>query len=198
MKKRIIIIAVILAVLVSAFVGCAKKPSGLSEDDIRAIYEDLIPRSQEMNVILWGDGIAPDENAAVLDTVTASQYYPVSDDSPYQSLEELMDDLNTVFSDGYMNIITASVFTETIDPDNESYNIYPRYTEKKGELCVDITYEGFKLSTEIDISSMKIVKDTTDLITCEFDYVYNMEKAGTKKITVVYEADGWRLDSPTY
>lgn len=198
MKKRIIVFAVMLAVLALAFTACAKKPSGLLEDEIKAIYEDLIPRSQEMNVILWGEGIAPEDNASALDSVTAAQYYPVSDSSPYQSVNDLMDALSGIFSDGYMNIITASVFTETIDPDDESYNIYPRYIDKKGELCVDITYEGFKLATEIDMSSMTVVKDTADTIICEFDYVYDMEKSGTKKITIVNEADGWRLDSPTY
>ena len=72
--KAFMIISIIFSVIF--LFSCA---SGISDEEVRVILTDLVPRSQQLNEIFWGNGIKPeDEEAVPLITVTTAQYYTVA------------------------------------------------------------------------------------------------------------------------
>ncbi len=198
---KITAIAVVCAAVIAGAIALvlSLRPSGLEEAEIKAIYADLIPRSQELNEILWGAGLEVVSGAEAVESVSAAQYYPVADSAKYQSLAELKGAVAEVFSSGYYDIISSALFEEITDEKDEMFNVYPRYIERDGLLSNDITYKSLQFSTIIDIDSMEVVKDRYNSISAEFDYTMkNGEISGKMTVKLALDGKAWRIDSPTY
>jgi hypothetical protein len=187
MRKTLTVI--LIAVSAIFLFSCA---SGISDEEVRVILKELVPRSQQLNDIFWGNGIKPeDEDAVPLITVTAAQYYTVSEESPYKSVGDIKAAAEKVFSGDYL----ISVYTVMFEG---SSDIEPRFADnEKGLLTIDICYNSYDFKTEI-FPETAIVKETgADLIRAEVDCKINGEP--DKMNISLRRQDGvWLIDSPTY
>lgn len=187
MRKAITVI--LIAISVIFLFSCA---SGISDEEVRVILTDLVPRSQQFNDIFWGSGIKPeDEDAVPLITVTTAQYYTVSDQSPYKNISEIKAAAEKVFSRDYLNSVYIVMFEGSDD-------IEPKFADnEEGLLTIDICYNSYDFKTEI-FPETAVVKETgADLIRAEVDCKTNGEP-GKMNISLRRQDGVWLIDSPTY
>ena len=192
------------------FSSCASR---MTDEDAQKILMELVPKSEELNKIFWGEGLpVEDETNEALNSVTSAQYRAVAQDSEYKSIEDIKKAAESVFSSDYLNQIYAAAFGEyedqtqktedeetgTVNADDLGLNtLNARYIEEKGVLYKDITYSEYTLSTEIDETSAKVVKSGVGIIICRVDCTVAGEKK-TMEIALRNENDIWLIDSPTY
>lgn len=187
MCKASMIILILISVIF--LFSCA---SGISDEEVRTILTDLVPRSQQLNDIFWGSGIKPeDEDAVPLITVTTAQYYTVAEDSPYKSVGDIKAAAEKVFSKDYLNSVYTVMFEGSSDID-------PRFADnEEGLLTIDICYNSYDFTTEI-FPETAVVKETgADLIRAEVSCKTNGEP-GKMNISLRRQDGVWLIDSPTY
>lgn len=201
MNNKKFIIFIIAAVLIIGAVVLTltlkDRAELISAEEAEAILTELLPKAEEINDIIWGEGlpVEPGQDEA-LKTVTAAQYRTVAKDAPYQSIDELKTAIASVYSDAFIeNTINYAAFEGAEDAlEDTAAQMYPRYSENDtGVLLVDITNPGFELTTEIDASTVKVVDAEKNKQHLEVE-----SNAGTLKIVIVLQENGWRLDTPTY
>lgn len=200
----------ILLISSVVFSGCA---SSMKNEEARAILSDLVPKSQEVNEILWGEGLPlADESNGALATVKGAQYRPVASDCGYTSVDQIKELASSVYSADYLKQVYATAFgeyetdekdkteAETGESTAESLGLnrlYARYIEEKGVLYENITYTKYALSTVIYPETAVVVDEGIGLIVCRVDCLIGGEK-NTMKITLREQDGCWLLDSPTY
>jgi hypothetical protein len=186
MRGLIILSLMICAVILS---GCS---GGMTDQEARDILAELVPRSQELNEVFWGDAIkTANDDAVPLSTVTTAQYYPVADDSPYRSVGDIKAAAEKVFSADYLSSVYTMLFTGTDD-------VEPRYKDDEdGHLVSDITFEPYDLNTEIFPETAVIKETGAGIVRVEVECI-TAGKPGRMNI-MLREQDGvWLIDSPTY
>lgn len=200
----------ILLVLLTFLTGCA---SSMKNEEARAILSELVPKSQEVNEILWGEGLPlDDESNGALSTVKGAQYRPVAADCGYTSIEQIKEKASSVYSEDYLKQVYATAFGE-YETDEEDKaeeetgkntaeslglnKLYARYIEEKGVLYEDITYTKYTLSTVIYPETAVVTDEGIGIIECRVDCLVGGEK-NTMKITLREQDGRWLLDSPTY
>lgn len=83
------IIAVICCTFIFpfAFSSCASR---MTDEEAQKILMELVPKSEELNKIFWGEGLpVEDETNEALNSVTSAQYRAVAQDSEYKSIEDI-------------------------------------------------------------------------------------------------------------
>ncbi len=131
-------------------------------------------------------------------------------DEKYQNVDSIKELAAKVYSTDYLDSVYVTIFDGLLTDDNV---IYARYmADESGNtdfLLKSNRFDPyFETQTTYDYSSMKIIKpsDSTSVnitITATgryIDYETVEIKTGTfeKTLRFVKEADGWRLDTPTY
>lgn len=171
--------------------------AAITDDEAKGILEELLPKAEQINDIIWGQGLPVEPGQdGILNTVTAAQYRTVAKDSPYQSTEELKAAIAEVYSDAYIKSSIDYICFEGAGAELESAetDLYPRYKDNDdGVLIVDITNKGFELTTEYDISSVKVVSASGKKQTLEVD-----SNIGKVKLVIVDQNGEWRFDGPAY
>ena len=208
--------SVIIAVVCCAgifpvvFSSCASK---MTDEEAQKILMELVPKSEELNKIFWGEGLpVEDETNGALNSVTSAQYRAVSQDCEYKSIDDIKKAAESVYSSDYLSQVYAAAFGEyeiqtgkkgeeetgEVNAEELGLNtLNARYIEEKGVLYKDITYSEYTLTTEIDETSAKVVKSGLGLIICRVDCTVDGEKK-TMEIALRNENDIWLIDSPTY
>lgn len=210
-----------IALICGAIIGVSyiktKKAVLINDEEAKVLFEDLIPKSEEVNDIIWGAGLPIKADAAsAVQTVTGAQYRPVDSGVPYKSVDELRAAVAEVYSADYISKTIAPIaFDGNKDedkPEVASSDIEPRYTMVKdvasGEMMLarDIMKEGFTLQTKIDPSSAHVMEHIVERNGL-FWHVTRVKigcsatvagKPTTLTVGIVKDADGWRLDDPTY
>lgn len=185
----------------------------MTSAEAEEIVKPLIEASHELNVIYFGEGLkwtTDEELAADVSDEAASKiaatnvsYAAVSADSKYQTQAEIQEATEKVFSAGYaaeLYKLTFEGFASEYEENSglESVTVYARYIENYGVLTVlrepDIIYTG----REYDYSTLTVEKSGADYMVVKIETVSPDGEVVSAKIRVVKEADGWRLDSPTY
>ena len=146
---------------------------------------------QLLNEVFWGDVMkTADPDVKPLASVSAGQYYEVSEDSPYHSIAAIKADAESVYTPEYAQTMYFMAFEGSDD-------IACRYKEENGVLLMNITYEPFDFGTEINIESARVKRTTADTAIVEVECVKNGESR--LRELVLCSLDGvWLLDSPTY
>ena len=187
MKKAFLLLLTLLCAVL-ALSGCS---ASLSDEEAQAILRELVPKSQLLNEVFWGDVMkTADPDVKPLASVSAGQYYEVSEDSPYHSIAAIKADAESVYTPEYAQTMYFMAF-------EGSDNIACRYKEENGVLLMNITYEPFDFGTEINIESAHVKRTTADTAIVEVECV----KDGESRLRdlVLCSLDGvWLLDSPTY
>jgi len=190
-KTAVFILLIISCIFTSVFFSCASR---MSDSEARVILADLIPLSQELNRVFWGDGIQlENEDAIALDTVTTAQYYPVSDDCPYRCVADMKAAAEKVFSLDYLESVYTMLFLGL-----DEAGIEPRFADNDdGLLTVDICFETYSFNTEIYPETAVVKESGAGLINIEVGCMTGGE-LGKMNITLRQQNGEWRIDSPTY
>lgn len=198
--KASIIIGVILliGVLIAGLVFWLKDMNRISDKEAREILRELIPKSEKVNELIWGDGIAVAEGEMPISTtITGPQYRRTDPSSGYANTTELYDAIAEVYSTKFINSSIKKTMFDGDDSD-PSFMLYPRYKDNDaGELLINIVQEGFDTVGEyhIDPDSARVISVDFSEITLEVDYI-NTKR--TREIVIIKQGDEWRLDTPTY
>ena len=189
------------AVMLFSLASCGG--SGLSDDEIRDIYADLIEQSYLLNDVYYGDGLPfandPETMAALAGASSRFSYMPVDKNALLQSEAEIREATLAVFTKSMCDHLFTLAF-EGMSTDDEETVVYARYIEMEDILTVriDLADEALPLGRVYDMDTMDILNQNGSRIVASFATSVDGEPSVNVKLTLVRTADGWRLDSPTY
>lgn len=184
-KLTLIALSVLLLLSVVLLPSCKRQ----SDEEAYAIACDLLERSYNLNVAYYGEGLAYDE-----DELVEGSYYHVSMDAPFTRRSDLINETKAVFSE---RIATDLIDVYIDGTASLGVVLYARYiTGYDGYLTVRKDYDNILDEVEkYDTSTLEIKKNNRRQIKAT---VQNVDKTTEIEVVLVYEVDGWRLDSPTY
>ena len=189
MSKKAVKLFALVMVIVLAFpctlTSCARE----SDEDARRIACDLVERSYNLNVAYYGSGLACDPSHNV-----EGGYYAVREDAPFRIKNDLIKETKAVFSERVASDLVSVYIDGT-----SSYGqvLFPRYiTGYDGYLTVYKEYDYVvKKVTKYDTSTLEITKNRRNVIEAT---VSTSDYSETIEVVLVFEPEGWRIDSPTY
>ena len=182
LKITILCIAVLALVLPAT--SCSRQDNAQSAE----IVKDLIERSYTLNVVYYGTGLPIDEEKHI-----EGEYYEVASDAPFRIRNDLIVETKAVFS----RELAEGLLGAYLDGySNMGVVVYARYlTGPDGYLTA---YKGYdNVSDEItkyDTSTVQIIKNRKNKIVASVSTADGSEKI---EVTLIYENDAWRIDSPT-
>ena len=187
-KKAVKIFALVMVmvlVIPCTLTSCARE----SEEDAKRIACDLIERSYILNVAYYGSGLECDPSNNV-----EGKYYAVKESAPIRTRTDLVNETKAVFSKRVADDL-IDVYIDGIS----SYGqvVYARYvTGYDGYLTVYKDYDYVvKNVTKYDTSTLEITKNRRNVIEAR---VSTSDYSETIDVVLVFEPQGWRIDSPTY
>lgn len=181
---RFVLACVILFALVLPFASCERQDEAQSIE----IVKDLIERSYTLNVVYYGEGLPYDAEKQV-----EGEYYEVTEDAPFRIRNDLIVETRAVFSED----IALGLLGAYLDGySNMGVVVYARYlTGPDGYLTVYKDYKNVNDQiTKYDTSSVQIIKNRKNKIVAS---VTSVDGGETIEVTLIYENDAWKLDSPT-
>lgn len=212
MKKRIF--AAILTSLLVAFSAVSCGAPRYSEDEIRGALEELLPKSHELNVIYFGEGLPLSNDNALVEEfygmfesdIEAINYHPVDPACGYANETEIREATLEVFTADYAEYLferafsgISAVFNEDGEEAYTKTAIYAMYLEQDGLLTarINLADEAIPLGREYDLGGMKIVDADENTVVVEIPTTMD-GRALDVELRLVKTDAGWRLDSPTY
>ncbi len=182
--------------------------SGLTDTEIRAVFEDLTLRADPLTVAFYGDGLAPMEKADAIARMGIDEadfakylYLPVSADAPFQSEDELRAATLAVFSPEMAALLLSRGF-DGVRTDDDELLESPRYIQRDGFLTVrrNLAENAYEVDRDFDFEEMTVLLDEADRIRIEVPSSIGGEPSVSVRLTAVLSKDGltWLLDSPTY
>jgi len=208
MKKTVKIIA-LTAVLILAAVMAASCGADYTKEELCKSAGALIEASYKINEVYFGEGLPiseedsedakkfAEENGLTLENV---QFLPVTEESPYTSIDEIKKDTEKVYSKEYCEYLYSMAF-EGFSTEDGTAAVYAKYIEDEGGVLtarIDLVENALPLDRKYDLSSIKAKKMKKDMATVTVDSYIDGKKDETLTFTLVKEEDGWRLDTPTY
>ncbi|MBQ7500718.1 MAG: hypothetical protein IJT91_07465 [Clostridia bacterium] len=207
-KKICIIAAAVLVIAGAVFLFFAKR-NGISDGEARDILNDLLPKAERINDIVWGEGLPVVEGSSPLSSVSGAQYRAVRPDAEYTSVESLKAAILEVYSDGYFEDTIQYVAFEDVEPLTTDINgntdmstaVYARYIENgNGVFCADIMHPAFDTRARTpDVPSAHVKRVWFDRVFIEIDMT-DSRTGDIEKLTLRLKKQpgGWRLDDPSY
>ncbi|MBQ7318837.1 MAG: hypothetical protein IJW97_01470 [Clostridia bacterium] len=207
MKKRLpaLLLAILLLLaLPLSLGGCASDAPEVEQ--VYDIVVDLVERSYAANDLLYGYGIPvhaigsalADINYLYNDTDFADYEY-AHELSPYLSIAEIRDTLESVYSSDFLDSHNTTLF-DGFFVGNDI--VRARYYEKSEWLYQSVDADDPLITWQriYDYSSMRVVKPSSaTYVTVEIDsHIENDSTVLPVKLSIVYENGQWRLDTPTY
>ena len=197
--KNTIIAITVLVALIAAVLGGSyylRVRNRISDEEAKAILESLLPKSYELNEIIWGEGLPVSPDAADrLQTVTGVQYRAVDPSCGYTSIEQLKNEISEVYSPRF---VESDINKIMFDGDDDM--LVGRYRNGDKGIEIDIMKEGYEAvgKTYIDPASVKVTGAEFTEVYCTVEDVYEDGTRKEREIVLVKTSDGWRLDTPTY
>ncbi len=207
MKIKSILLTLVVIFMIFINTGC-KKNREYNEVEVLAAAEDLIKKSEKLNEIYYGTGIAYEKNESYADGV----YYPAStlhlDKFGISTIDDLKNLTKKCFTEELSNTIFSTKLSSVSDEDG--IKSYSRYYQKYSAVddspeCIMVYKDAPILLTDevvYDYSSLIVEGSNRETVYVILNItVTNSEgKSQTqeKRIALIEENDGWRIDSPTY
>ena len=216
-QKAVLLTALVLAALLLCGAACwtsCSKPKH-TEEELRAVLEDLLPKSADLNEIYFGKGLPTnrDENAVrafyeSFDTdIAAISYTPVDPASGYETVDDIKAATLEVFTEEYAQFLFDRAFTgisdlfdEGTETEHRTTAIYALYLEQDSYLTerVNMADDAIPLGRTYDLDSLRILRENETGVQVRLKSIYNGQPSVEVDIWLTETADGWRLDSPTY
>ncbi len=191
MKKRIIAFCLIIIFVLSitpALASCKR----MKDDEAKKEIERLVTESYILNVIYFGTGLKHE-----ITSEDKGDYIKVSEDALYTEKKPLVEKTREIFSSDYAQGIISSAFVGA-GGGISSTATYPRYIEDSdGTLTIRRDSVVIDEIAIYDFSTMNIIKNSRNSIIVRI-MTKNLEKNQEVQIQLVYEENGWRIDSSTY
>lgn len=208
MKKRIAAAMLILLTLTSCGGGVH------SEEEIRTVLDELLPKSFELNEIYFGEGLPMSNDKAMVEQfygmfdsdVEAINYHPVDVSCGYTTETEIREATLEVFTADYAEYLfgrafsgISATFNEGEEQEYTSTAVYAMYIEQDGILTVRINLdeEAIPLGRTYDLDGMELTENEENFVIAKIPTEMD-GRALDVELRLVKTADGWRLDSPTY
>ncbi len=208
MKK---ILPLLAALLCLSLLSCGS--SKHTADEMRDVVEPLIEKSEELNVIYFGEGLPltvdADEAQAFyssFDTdVEAISYHPVDKSCGYESIDDIKEATLEVFTEDYSDYLFTLAFTGISDVVNDGVgdktetSSYARYLEQSGMLTarIDLADDAITLGRVYRTEELEIVREKDNYVLVKIPTELNGKQCDVE-LKLVLTNDGWRLDTPTY
>lgn len=213
MKKNAVILSLLILLVIIiglSSVSCSEK---ISKDEIKDILVPLLEKSEELNVIYFGEGLpmtvdredAERFYSSFESEVKAINYHPVDKSCGYESEADIREATLEVFTPEYSEFLFNRAFIGISDVVNDGTgdvtqtSSYARYLEQNGMLTVriDLSSEAIKLGREYDVDSLEIIRQKENYVLVTIPTQLD-GKSCDVELKIVNTKDGWRLDSPTY
>lgn len=208
MKKRIAAALLILLTLTSCGGGVH------SEEEIRTVLDELLPKSFELNEIYFGEGLPMSNDKAMVEQfygmfdsdVEAINYHPVDVSCGYTTETDIREATLEVFTADYAEYLfgrafsgISATFNEGEEQEYTSTAVYAMYIEQDGILTVRINLdeEAIPLGRTYDLDGMELTENEENFVIAKIPTEMD-GRALDVELRLVKTADGWRLDSPTY
>lgn len=170
--------------------GCAAK---MTDAEAREILSGLVPLSQELNEIFFGDGLPlEDENAEPMESVSGGQYLRVAKDAKYQSVDEIKAAAESVYTAEYLQ---NSVYPMAFDGVDDAR---PRYAMRDGVLCRNLSSVSFTVENRLRFDEATVSDTGYDVAELSVPYEDADGNRSNIKITLRRQNGKWLLDTPTY
>ena len=203
MKKRIISIflALTMLLLLPLSTSCALFKGPISDEQLREMLTELLPKDAELTGYIWGDSFTTAKQPEEDDyDAYAPIYYAVSADAPYKSVKALKSEVEKIYSSELTQIICEYAF-------ESSDLVMSRFcddVDDKGNvigLRMDVTknHKPYELTAVAIISTAKVKRSTNFMV--EGTLTIKAGKAQTEremKIKLLKENDVWKIDSQTW
>lgn len=208
MKKRIAAALLILLTLTSCGGGVH------SEEEIRTVLDELLPKSFELNEIYFGEGLPMSNDKAMVEQfygmfdsdVEAINYHPVDVSCGYTTETDIREATLEVFTADYAEYLfgrafsgISATFNEGEEQEYTSTAVYAMYIEQDGILTVRINLdeEAIPLGRTYDLDGMELTENEENFVIAKIPTEMD-GRALDVELRLVKTPDGWRLDSPTY
>ena len=209
MKK--VFVRLVLILSLSILVSCGEEEESntvtdrtYDEGEVVAAAKTLIQKTEDLNEILWGSGIR-----YTLDEAPNGYYYRAdgfflieNEIRDYDHLKELTRD---AFTDSYATqIFNSSVFSEAKDIYGNIAHLARYGRGDEGEILVYSKWEPFNIDIpEYKYDTLKCVSVKGDEVFVSIECSVIDEQTGdeiseTLTVGLIEEADGWRINTPTY
>lgn len=204
--SKIISICLILSAVFLSFASCGVDKK---DPEILKAAEELIEDSFELNDIYFGKGLPvsaedseeakkfAEDNGFDLQNI---QFLPVTEESPYKSVEDIKEATLKVYSEDYCEYLFSMAF-EGYSTDDGTSAVYAKYMEDEaGTLTARIDLAKNSLPERTyDYDSIKVKSKSEDMAVFSVDsYLDGKKEDKPVEFTLVKSEDGWRLDTPTY
>lgn len=179
--------------------------------DIELVYDrlvELIEKSHEINVVMFGYGLPVYERGSEEDELL-HRYYGVTEDgrefvseySKFDSIDDIKAAAREVYSEDYCNSIFESLFTGYASDEVADSILPARYSEDEKWMYQNSHVEPLVTGTRVyDYASMTIVSPSSSkMIKVEIrSYAEDHpEDWITVDLSFVYENENWYLDGPS-
>lgn len=208
MKKRIAAALLILLTLTSCGGGVH------TEEEIRTVLDELLPKSFELNEIYFGEGLPMSNDKAMVEQfygmfdsdVEAINYHPVDVSCGYTTETDIREATLEVFTADYAEYLfgrafsgISATFNEGEEQEYTSTAVYAMYIEQDGILTVRINLdeEAIPLGRMYDLDGMELTENAENFVIAKIPTEMD-GRALDVELRLVKTPDGWRLDSPTY
>lgn len=212
MKKiTSLILSAAFIALSCALVSCGGEKHTVEE--MREIVIPLIEKSEELNVIYFGEGLPltvdPEDAerfySAFDSDIESISYHPVDKSCGYTSIDEIKSATLEVFTESYSEYLFTLAFTGISDTVNDGVgdkretSAYARYLEQSGVLTarIDLADEAMTLGRVYDTDELEIVREKDNYVLVSIPTELNGREYDVE-LKLIETADGWRLDTPTY
>lgn len=194
----------VLCMSMSACSGTASAPP------LAEVYDEfvaLIEASHQINVVLYGHGLAVYEYKSDLashNMMYVFDYYGereyISPYAKFGSEESIRTASAAVFSERYLESVMNMMFVGATLGDSTGTAIAARYSQDEKWFYQNRYYEPVVTNMRVyDYASMKIVKPSSaEYVNVEIDSYAPGQGWMTFTLSFILEDSGWRLDSPTY
>ena len=208
MKKRIAAALLILLTLTSCGGGVH------TEEEIRTVLDELLPKSFELNEIYFGEGLPMSNDKAMVEQfygmfdsdVEAINYHPVDVSCGYTTETDIREATLEVFTADYAEYLfgrafsgISATFNEGEEQEYSSTAVYAMYIEQDGILTVRINLdeEAIPQGRMYDLDGMELTENAENFVIAKIPTEMD-GRALDVELRLVLTPDGWRLDSPTY
>ena len=174
--KKISLILVTLILVATAVTSCGGGPA---DTEVLTAFTELYQKSVPINQYIFGKGLPYDNPESYnIDELSSPYYVPVSESSPYKTVEEFKAAVLEVYSKDYYDVSLRQ-------------GLFDGYGEKSKEK------PGLDITGTFDTASARVKSSSSDeaVITASWK---SGASAKDYDLVLVLENGAWRLDTPTY
>ena len=207
MKNKVILLTLVFVFMLFCMIGC-EKDRKYEEAEVFEAVRKLIPISEKVNEIYYGEGIICDMNLSDAD----GAYYKADELSLKEFGVKNITDIKNLTYSCYSKELAEGIIQTKLSSvsDDDGIKIYVRYYQKynaldNSEECIMVYKKAEVFLTDdiiYDYTTLKIKDVVGEVIFVDIDAtVTNSEgKSQVRTLTVqlIEQEDGWRLNSPTY